>query len=193
LSNHETALSDDQLAEFVDAGAKALALIANRLGPKLTHHWSRNNEAMHRAFLAALCPSAQDMKASAEATVPQPKSAPHGVPSLDTICVHRSILPVYPNWVKMVMHPDLEAAGPDKYDLATIEPWLHDGQKNGGRVVGNRIYEHLQRNNMLDSCLGLRDGEEIQGKGSANSSATIPCSCGNRSSETAATASMSRS
>jgi hypothetical protein len=29
----ETALFDDQLAEFVGAGAKALALIANRLGP----------------------------------------------------------------------------------------------------------------------------------------------------------------
>lgn len=167
LSDHETGLSDDQLAEFVGAGAKALALIANRLGPKLTHHWSRNNEAMQRVFLTALCPPPQDMKAPAEATVPQPRSAPHGEPSLDTICVDRSILPAYPNWVKMVMHPDLEATGPGKYGLATIEPWLHDGQRNGGRVAGNRIYEHLQENNLLDSCLGLRDGEEIQRKGAA--------------------------
>ena len=77
------------------------------------------------------------------------RPAPLAEPSLDTICVDRSILPLYPNWVKMVMHPDLEATGPAKYGLATVEPWLHDGQKNGGRMVGNRIYEHLLRNNML--------------------------------------------
>ena len=70
MSNPETALSDDQLAEFVGAGAKALALIANRLGPKLTHNWSRNNEAIQRAFLITLCPPTQDMKALAE-VVPQ--------------------------------------------------------------------------------------------------------------------------
>jgi len=95
------------------------------------------------------------------------RPAPLAEPSLDTICVDRSILPLYPNWVKMVMHPDLEATGPAKYGLATVEPWLHDGQKNGGRMVGNRIYEHLLANNMLDSCLGLRDGEEFQKKGIA--------------------------
>ena len=72
------------------------------------------------------------------------RPAPLAEPSLDTICVDRSILPLYPNWVKMVMHPDLEATGPAKYGLATVEPWLHDGQKNGGRMVGNRIYEHLR-------------------------------------------------
>ena len=161
MSDPETALSDEQLAEFVGAGAKALALIANRLGPKLTHNWSRNNEAMQRAFLTALCPPAQDMKALAEARMPQLEK------SLSIICVNRSIRPLYPYWVKMVMHPDLEATGPDTYDLATIEPWLHEGQKNGGRLVGNRIYEHLLSNSMLDSCLGLRDGEEIQKKGIA--------------------------
>ena len=30
---------------------------------------------------------------------------------------------------------------------------------------GNIIYEHLKENNMLASCLGLRDGEEIAKKG----------------------------
>jgi hypothetical protein len=55
------------------------------------------------------------------------------------ICVDRSILPRYPDWVKMVMHPGLEATGPDEYDLAAVEPWLHEWQKNAGRVVENRI------------------------------------------------------
>jgi hypothetical protein len=108
----------------------------------------------------ALSP-AQDMKALVEAMMPQLEK------SLSIICVDRSIRPLYPYWVKMVMHPDLEATGADTYDLATIEPWLHERQKNGGKVVGNRIYEHLLSNSMLDSCLGLRDGEEIQNKGIA--------------------------
>jgi hypothetical protein len=78
LSDPNPPLSEDQLAEFVGAGAKALALIANRLGPKLTHNWWRNNEAMQRAFLTALCPPAQDIKA------PQLKFGPQDEASLDT-------------------------------------------------------------------------------------------------------------
>jgi hypothetical protein len=106
---------------------------------------------MQRAFLTALCPPAQDIEAR------QLKLAPQDDPSLGIIRVA--------NWVKRVMHPDLEATGPDEYDLATIEPWLHEGQKGGGRLAGNRVYEHLLKHNMLDSCLGLRDGKEILKKG----------------------------
>jgi hypothetical protein len=80
------------------------------------------------------------------------------------IRVDRSVRPVYPEWVKKVMHPELEGTGPAEYDLAKVEQWFHDEQKKGV-VVGNRIYEHLKSNNMLDSCLGLRDLEEIQKKG----------------------------
>ena len=95
----------------------------------------------------------------------QPKFAPKAEPPLDTIIrVDRSVRSVYPEWVKKVMHPVLEGTGPAEYDLAKVEQWFHDEQKKGV-VVGNRIYEHLKSNKMLDSCLGLRDLEEIQKKG----------------------------
>jgi hypothetical protein len=86
-------------------------------------------------------------------------------PPLYTIIrVDRSVRPVYPEWVKKVMHPELEGTGPAEYDLAKVEQWFHDEQKKGA-MVGNRIYEHLKSNNMLYSCPGLRDLEEIQKKG----------------------------
>ena len=76
-------------------------------------------------------------------------------------------------------HPEFQAKGPPKYDLATVELWLHKGQESARRVAGNLIkgqkkgrgvsgsliYEHLLKNNMLVSCLGFADGLEIQKKG----------------------------
>ncbi len=91
-----------------------------------------------------------------------------GVAPVDTIIrITRPVRPNYPNWVKKVMHPELEDVGLGEYDLASIDPWLHDGQKSGGRTTGNRIYEDFRRNDSLKTCLGLRDGEEIQKKGIA--------------------------
>lgn len=84
----------------------------------------------------------------------------------DTIIrVDRSIRPVYPSWVKQVMHLELENTGPAEYDLFQLELWLHEDQKNGGRIEGHKLYEYLKNNKMLESCLSLRDGEEIQKKG----------------------------
>ncbi len=89
-------------------------------------------------------------------------------PVLDTLIrVDRSIRPVYPDWMKTVMHPELESTGLVEYDLGTINPWLHDGQKNGRYMEGNKLYEYLKEQKMLESCLSLRDGEEIQKKGLA--------------------------
>ncbi len=82
--------------------------------------------------------------------------------SLDTLIrVDRSIRPVYPDWVKTVMHPELEPTGLVEYDLGVVDPWLHDGQKNGCSMEGNKLYEYLKEKKMLESCLSLRDGEEI--------------------------------
>lgn len=81
------------------------------------------------------------------------------------IHVDRFICPVYPDWVKMAMHPELEPTGPVEYDLSTIDLWLHYKQKNGGYIQGNKLYEHLKDKKTLASCLSLRDGEEIQKKG----------------------------
>jgi len=81
------------------------------------------------------------------------------------IRVDRSIKPNYPNWMKEVLHPDLEKSGPNEYDITTIDQWLHEGQKNGGWIEGNKIYTHLKETDTLKTCLGLRDLEEIQKKG----------------------------
>ncbi|MDQ5976918.1 MAG: hypothetical protein QG664_831 [Patescibacteria group bacterium] len=85
---------------------------------------------------------------------------------LDTLIhVDRSIRPVYPDWVRTVMHPELELTGPVEYDLGTVDLWLHYRQKNGPSLAGYKPYEYLKENGMLKSCLSLRDGEEIQKKG----------------------------
>jgi hypothetical protein len=64
MSKHGTALTEGQLAEFLGAGVKALTLIANYLGPELTHNWSNNGQAMQRAFLSVL--ASQEMQEQKE-------------------------------------------------------------------------------------------------------------------------------
>ncbi len=91
---------------------------------------------------------------------------PKPEPVLDTIIrVNRSVKPAYPDWMKKVMHPELETTGPAEYDLATVQLWLHEGQQGGNWAKGQRIYDHLKSNNMLEGCLGLADGLAIQQKG----------------------------
>lgn len=97
------------------------------------------------------------------AVIPEPPPEP----VLDFIVrVDRSVKPTYPDWMKKVMHPELELAGPAEYDLTKVEQWLHDDQKRGS-VVGNTIYKHLQKGDALATCLNLQDGLAIQQKGIA--------------------------
>ena len=96
------------------------------------------------------------------AVIPEPTPEP----VLDFIVrVDRSVKPSYPDWMKKLMHPELELAGPAEYDLSKVDQWLHDDQK-GGSVVGNTIYKYLQGDN-LATCLNLQDGLAIQAKGIA--------------------------
>lgn len=86
--------------------------------------------------------------------------------SLDFIVrVDRSVKPSYPDWMKKLMNPELELAGPAEYDLNTVGLWLHDDQKRRA-VQGNTIYTHLKKEG-LASCLNLQDGLAIQQKGVA--------------------------
>ncbi|MES3005966.1 MAG: hypothetical protein V4664_03405 [Patescibacteria group bacterium] len=101
--------------------------------------------------------------ARGEATLTE-KPKPVEPPLNTLIKVDRTVKPVYPDWVKDVLHPDLEANGPAEYDLANVDQWLHDKQKTG-RIVGNDLYAHLQKEDMLKTCLTLRDGEEIRKNG----------------------------
>lgn len=87
-------------------------------------------------------------------------------PIIDSIIrIDRSIKPPYPDWVKEVLHPELEGAGPAEYDVAKLEQWLHNVQKGGKWVKGQKIYEYLKKEKMLESCLGLADLLAIQAKG----------------------------
>ena len=53
---HGTALTEGQFAEFMGNGSKALALIANKLGPQRTHYWDSKSELMQKRMLKALMP-----------------------------------------------------------------------------------------------------------------------------------------
>ena len=91
---------------------------------------------------------------------------PKGENPVDTIIrVDCSIRPSYPDWMKEVIHLELETVGPADYDILAVEQWLHDGQKSGKSIEGNKIYDHLKKTDTLKTCLGLRDLEEIQKKG----------------------------
>lgn len=97
----------------------------------------------------------------------KPKPELTSEPPLDfMIQVDRSVKPSYPDWMKKLMHPELELAGPAEYDLSKVDQWLHDDQKRGS-VVGNTIYKHLQKGDNLATCLNLQDGLAIQQKGIA--------------------------
>ena len=94
-----------------------------------------------------------------------PKSEPAPEPVIDSVIrVDRSVKLVYPDWMKKVMHLEFENTGPAEYDGAKLEQWLHDGQKDGW-VKGQKIYEHLKKERMLETCIGFADLLEIQKKG----------------------------
>ena len=56
MPTHGTALTEEQLAEFIGNGAKALALIAGKLGPQRTHYWDGKSGLMQERLLKALTP-----------------------------------------------------------------------------------------------------------------------------------------
>jgi hypothetical protein len=100
--------------------------------------------------------------------VPKVKLSPASELVMDPIIrVDRSIRPSYPDWMKEVMHQELENVGPAEYDITKVEQWLHDGQKDGKWIKGKEIYARLKDTDTLKTCLGLRDLEEIQRKGIA--------------------------
>ena len=83
----------------------------------------------------------------------------------DTIVrVDRSVSPIYPDWVREVMHPKLERTGPAVYGLATVELLFWNGQM-GGDWREQDVYENLISENMIEGCLGLSDGLAIQQMG----------------------------
>lgn len=99
--------------------------------------------------------------------VVQPAIIPEPIPELPLdfiIHVERSVKPDYPDWMKKVMHPELELTGTTEYDLQKLELWLHNDQKKG-YAVGNTIYGYLEKGDALTTCLNLQDLIAIQAKG----------------------------
>jgi hypothetical protein len=80
------------------------------------------------------------------------------------VVVDRSVIPVYPDWVKERLYPELEKTGPDTLDASKLELWLHPKQVNGV-AEGNEIHDFLKKNNLLSGCLGLADLLAIQKRG----------------------------
>lgn len=86
-------------------------------------------------------------------------------PQLDfSIHINRSVKPLYPDWMKKVIHPELELTGPAEYNLQNLDLWLHDDQKTG-TIEGNKIYKKLKGEDVLADCLNLADLLAIQAKG----------------------------
>ncbi|HXK31237.1 MAG TPA: hypothetical protein VJZ94_00595 [Candidatus Paceibacterota bacterium] len=140
---------DRQTKKFCSAVVDALP----ELSEDVMQGWIGNPMGLQKVLLIAL-------------RLPQVVPTPE--PPLDFIIrVDRSVRPTYPEWMKKVMHPDLEGTGPAEYDLQRqIEEWPHDDQKTGV-VSGNIIYKALKHDNALADQLGLADLFAIQVKGIA--------------------------
>ena len=91
------------------------------------------------------------------------------------IRVDRSVPVSYPDFVKQVVHPELEAFGPAEYSFARVQLFVHDNQKirlDKGRLIveymsGDHIYSYLRDTNTLRLCLGLAVALAIQSGGIA--------------------------
>lgn len=118
------------------------------------------------AIMTGTIPNRETFRTSIGLPSLQPVPAPELEVVLNPIIrVDRSIRPSYPDWVKTVMHPELENTGPAEYDITKVEQWLHNGQKDGKWIMGKKIYAYLRDTGNLKSHCGLRDLEEIQKKG----------------------------
>lgn len=80
------------------------------------------------------------------------------------IQMERMDIPAYPHWKTVLLHPELECAGPDEYYLSSIGLWLLEEQKTM-EVRGQAIFDYLEGTSLLSSCLNLQDGLVIQEKG----------------------------
>jgi len=79
--------------------------------------------------------------------------------------VNRKVPLSLPAWITEQPFPALGARPPEKYDLASVEQWLHDDQKNGNTVIGYELFGFLTKQDMFASCLSAWDLEAIQARG----------------------------
>lgn len=63
--------------------------------------------------------------------------------------------------VKALLRSRDQANDPLRYQLDSLELWLHPEQQ-AGVVSGHQIYYYLEKEGLLQDCLSLQDLEEIQ-------------------------------
>ncbi len=78
--------------------------------------------------------------------------------------VDRTVPPMYTSSLLEVLDPELENEGPVEFDCSKLKLWFYPVREDR-TVRGHVIRTHLKSKDMLSSCLGLRDLEEIQKKG----------------------------
>jgi len=77
--------------------------------------------------------------------------------------VDRSMRVTYPDGPLRVAHPELEATGPDEFDVRSLKQWLHPRQRES--VKGEIIYIYLDNTNTITDFLNLQDLVAIQSRG----------------------------
>ena len=113
--------------------------------------FSQMNEVMcGRAKIVPIQIDPKPVATSVAATIP------------DTFCVDYSIKGTYPDWMKKRLHPEFDRSDTVEHRLDQVSLWLHSDQGSGGRIGGKALYQHIKENDILPTCLALRDLEEIQ-------------------------------
>lgn len=82
------------------------------------------------------------------------------------IRVDRSKDPVYPDFIKGAIHPEMAKSGPEEYDFSKLPGvlWFHEDQMIKGFSHPSAIYQFLKEQQMFEDCLALSDGMEIAKK-----------------------------
>lgn len=62
---------------------------------------------------------------------------------------------------RIPVFPDLENWGPASYKMSDIQPCLAAEEGKVDIIPGYQVWEYLRKNNLLNSCLGLRDALAI--------------------------------
>lgn len=87
------------------------------------------------------------------------------------VYVDRSKKPTYPNFVKRLMHPEMECKGPDKInlDFGDKKPWFEDDVIKIKRklvILGQENYGRLNEEvETIVSAISLQEGLAIQERG----------------------------
>lgn len=139
------AMSDfsKQTAEFISCVVRN---IPARLTSKQMQHWVENPNDLQvilEGLALVVCVTTDELQDST------------------LIRIDRTKKPVYPDWFKELVHPELEHTGPTEYDPTRIELYLHQKQKDEV-ITGHDLLKHFEETDTLKDCANLQDALAIQ-------------------------------